>query len=216
MRRSSPPRDAHGTVDRRHGWPAGEALGHDGALAFLLDWLGSTARRRRIVAVGHRVVHGGAEFTAPVRVTPDVVGAAARRSCRSLRCTSRRTSRPITRGRDPAADAPPGGVLRHRLSSRPAAARSGVRAAARARRRRRESLRLPRPLVRVRGVGATATRSARRRRQDRRPAPRQRRQHVRAARRAERGHHDELHRARRAARWARDAARSIRACCSTC
>jgi acetate kinase len=66
-------RDAHGAVIGERGWPAGRALGHDGALAFLLEWLGSHGRGSRIIAAGHRVVHGGAEFTAPVRVTPDVV-----------------------------------------------------------------------------------------------------------------------------------------------
>jgi acetate kinase len=67
-------RDAHGTAIGEREWPAGEALGHDGALAFLLDWLRQHGEGTRIVAVGHRVVHGGAEFSAPVRVTPDVVG----------------------------------------------------------------------------------------------------------------------------------------------
>jgi acetate kinase len=66
-------RDAHGAVVGERGWPTGRALGHDGALAFLLEWLASRGRASRIIAVGHRVVHGGAEFTAPVRVTPDVV-----------------------------------------------------------------------------------------------------------------------------------------------
>jgi acetate kinase len=66
-------RDAHGGVVGERGWPAGHALGHDGALAFLLEWLGTRGGAGRIVAAGHRVVHGGGEFTAPVRVTPDVV-----------------------------------------------------------------------------------------------------------------------------------------------
>jgi acetate kinase len=66
-------RDAHGAVVGERGWPAGRALGHDGALAFLLEWLGRRGRASRIIAAGHRVVHGGTEFTAPVRVSPDVV-----------------------------------------------------------------------------------------------------------------------------------------------
>jgi acetate kinase len=66
-------RDARGAVVGERGWAAGDVLGHDGALAFLLEWLGNRETPRRIVAAGHRVVHGGAGFTAPVRVTPDVV-----------------------------------------------------------------------------------------------------------------------------------------------
>jgi len=50
-------------------------IGHDGALAFLLDWLAKQPDAPRVAAVGHRVVHGGTRFTAPVRVTPDVVAA---------------------------------------------------------------------------------------------------------------------------------------------
>jgi acetate kinase len=66
-------RDVHGTVVGERSWPAGRPLGHAGALAFLLEWLASRGGGSRIVAAGHRVVHGGAEFTAPVRVTPEVV-----------------------------------------------------------------------------------------------------------------------------------------------
>src|SRR4051812_7647112 len=43
--------------DRR--WPAGEQLPHDEAIAFLLDWLRAHAGGATVVAVGHRVVHGG-------------------------------------------------------------------------------------------------------------------------------------------------------------
>lgn len=58
-------RDGKGaTVDEKR-WPAGEALGHDAATAFLLDWIG---RGQRLRACGHRVVHGGRDFVRPVRV----------------------------------------------------------------------------------------------------------------------------------------------------
>jgi acetate kinase len=50
-------------------------IGHDGALDFLLGWLEKQPDAPRVAAVGHRVVHGGREFTAPVRITPDVVAA---------------------------------------------------------------------------------------------------------------------------------------------
>ena len=66
-------RDADGAVVDERAWPAGRALGHEGALAFLLEWIEGHQQGTRVVAVGHRVVHGGADFTSPVRVTPEVV-----------------------------------------------------------------------------------------------------------------------------------------------
>jgi acetate kinase len=62
---------ADGTVVGQERWD--RAIGHDGALAFLLGWLDDHGGGQRVVAVGHRVVHGGTEFAAPVRVTPEVV-----------------------------------------------------------------------------------------------------------------------------------------------
>jgi acetate kinase len=66
-------KDATGAVVDEHGWPAGGPPGHEGAIAFLLDWLRANAGGERLIAVGHRVVHGGADYTAPVRVTPEVL-----------------------------------------------------------------------------------------------------------------------------------------------
>jgi len=60
-------------LDERR-WDHDHRLGHDGALAFILDWLQSThGSDQRLAAVGHRVVHGGTEFAAPVRVDATVV-----------------------------------------------------------------------------------------------------------------------------------------------
>ncbi len=62
-----------------NGQPADERrwdspLGHDGALAHILDWLRSGRRAGlRLAAVGHRVVHGGTEFAAPVRLDAAIV-----------------------------------------------------------------------------------------------------------------------------------------------
>jgi acetate kinase len=60
----------------------GAQASHQGALAALLDW---HARRNgeedaggRIAAVGHRIVHGGTDFVAPVRVDAAVLEALAR------------------------------------------------------------------------------------------------------------------------------------------
>ena len=57
---------------------ADEALGETvrdarGALDALAAWLRGQYPGARIVGVGHRVVHGGADFPDPVVVTPDVV-----------------------------------------------------------------------------------------------------------------------------------------------
>jgi len=46
---------------------------HAGALAVLLDWLHGDEQGLHITAAGHRIVHGGTEFTKPVRATPGVV-----------------------------------------------------------------------------------------------------------------------------------------------
>jgi acetate kinase len=55
-------------------WEAGAKLGHDGALAHILDWLKAThGGDHRLAAVGHRVVHGGADYAAPVRVDAAIV-----------------------------------------------------------------------------------------------------------------------------------------------
>jgi len=46
---------------------------HDDALAQVLDWLARHAGDRHLLAVGHRVVHGGVTFDRPVRITPQVM-----------------------------------------------------------------------------------------------------------------------------------------------
>ena len=55
-------------------WAQGTKLGHDGAVAHIMDWLKTTyAAQHQLVAVGHRVVHGGVDYSAPVRIDRDVV-----------------------------------------------------------------------------------------------------------------------------------------------
>ena len=62
-------RDADGgaLVDDPGGLASGIA-GHGPAIALLLDWLDHRPEDYRIVAVGHRVVHGGPDHTAPALV----------------------------------------------------------------------------------------------------------------------------------------------------
>jgi acetate kinase len=65
-------KDACGRSLSEHRWDA--ALDHDNALAHILEWLRDTqAAGQRLAAVGHRVVHGGTEFGAPVRLDASVV-----------------------------------------------------------------------------------------------------------------------------------------------
>ncbi len=68
-------RDDTGVIGEQE-WAAGTKLGHDGAIEFLLTWGRDGAiRGHRIIAAGHRVVHGGLKFTRPVSLTPDVLAA---------------------------------------------------------------------------------------------------------------------------------------------
>ena len=61
-------KDAAGTPVGEKRWEAGAKLAHDGALAHVLDWLNAAyGAKHKLGAVGHRVVHGGTEFAAPVR-----------------------------------------------------------------------------------------------------------------------------------------------------
>lgn len=67
-------RDASGAVVDEHAWAAGTSLDHQQAIGFLFDW-GRRGRlgELRLVAAGHRVVHGGMKFTRPVRVDAGVL-----------------------------------------------------------------------------------------------------------------------------------------------
>jgi acetate kinase len=69
---------AHDTGDRvvgQHDWAAGTRLGHQGAIEFLFAWGREGAlKEHRIVAAGHRVVHGGVKFATPVRIDAQVLG----------------------------------------------------------------------------------------------------------------------------------------------
>jgi acetate kinase len=66
-------RDAAGAVVGERQWAAGEALGHDGAITYLAGFLREQLGEHRLAAVGHRVVHGGLDYAAPVRLTAEVV-----------------------------------------------------------------------------------------------------------------------------------------------
>ena len=106
-------------------------------------------------------------------------------------------------GADPRARALAGAaasrLLRHGDASLQSAGGADVRAARGAYRGGRAPLRFSRPVVRVHRLGPAADRREGRARPHGGAAPRQRRKHVRAARRPQRGEHHGLHRGRRPA-----------------
>ena len=54
-------------------WPHGEALTHEDLLGAVLDWVDTHLGDDSLIATGHRIVHGGAEFIAPVRLTAETL-----------------------------------------------------------------------------------------------------------------------------------------------
>ena len=67
-------KDAAGAVVGERQWADGEPLGHDGGLTHLAGFLREHLGEHRLAAVGHRVVHGGLAYAAPVRLTAEIVG----------------------------------------------------------------------------------------------------------------------------------------------
>jgi acetate kinase len=68
-------KDGAGAVLEEKAWDAGTQLGHAGALDHLVAFLRARHSEHRLVGVGHRVVHGGAEYSAPVLVNAGVLQA---------------------------------------------------------------------------------------------------------------------------------------------
>jgi acetate kinase len=68
-------KDAAGARVSEKSWPADTKLGHEGALAHLFEFLRERADGVKLIGVGHRVVHGGMEYTHPVLVDATVLGA---------------------------------------------------------------------------------------------------------------------------------------------
>jgi len=70
-------RDAAGKTLAEKRWGKGGKLGHDGAVDHIADYLRDASRSfadgLELRAVGHRVVHGGLEFTQPVRLDAQVL-----------------------------------------------------------------------------------------------------------------------------------------------
>ena len=66
-------KDADGAEVGAKAWGEGTALGHDGAIAHLVEFLRNHRGEHKLAAVGHRVVHGGLAFAQATRTTADVV-----------------------------------------------------------------------------------------------------------------------------------------------
>lgn len=65
--------DAEGRTLHEHRWSDDAHRGHDAAVAYLLDQLPGYLAGRDLVAVGHRIVHGGTHFAQPVRLDEAVL-----------------------------------------------------------------------------------------------------------------------------------------------
>jgi acetate kinase len=61
-------RDTNGAILDQSSWNSGEEIGHEESLMHLIAWLREHQDGRKLVAIGHRVVHGGAAFSSPVLV----------------------------------------------------------------------------------------------------------------------------------------------------
>ena len=62
-----------GTLRAEKSWPDGAGLGHAEALDHLVGHLRSELADDRLIGIGHRVVHGGLDYTRPVRVDAEVL-----------------------------------------------------------------------------------------------------------------------------------------------
>ncbi|MDE2605568.1 MAG: acetate/propionate family kinase [Burkholderiales bacterium] len=66
-------KDAAGRVLEEKSWDGGAHLDHETALDYLLPYAQQHLGGGRLVAMGHRVVHGGLDHARPVRVTADLL-----------------------------------------------------------------------------------------------------------------------------------------------
>jgi acetate kinase len=66
-------KDAAGRILGEKSWGDGVALGHEGALDHLFTFLRGEVANHRLIGVGHRVVHGGPDYSLPVRVDASVL-----------------------------------------------------------------------------------------------------------------------------------------------
>lgn len=67
-------RDETGFVMADRRWPDGASLTHEDFFQDLFHWIDAHLGRDRLVGVGHRIVHGGVEFSAPRLIDDQVLG----------------------------------------------------------------------------------------------------------------------------------------------
>ena len=67
--------DAAGTKAGEETWPRGTRLGHAGALEHIVAFVREHLRGEHLAGIGHRVVHGGMQYTRPVRMTREALAA---------------------------------------------------------------------------------------------------------------------------------------------
>jgi acetate kinase len=65
--------DARGAACGEKAWGEGVALGHSGALDHIVTFVRGQLPDAKLLAVGHRVVHGGLDYAEPVRVDAAVL-----------------------------------------------------------------------------------------------------------------------------------------------
>jgi acetate kinase len=66
-------RAADHTIIGERCWEGGPSLDHEALLGGLLEWVDAHLRSDTLIAVGHRVVHGGRDFTEPVPLDEEVL-----------------------------------------------------------------------------------------------------------------------------------------------
>jgi acetate kinase len=66
-------KDSAGHQMAAHEWGEGEAIDHAAALQHVIGWLQKNLSGAKLMAAGHRVVLGGARYTAPVPVDAEVL-----------------------------------------------------------------------------------------------------------------------------------------------
>jgi acetate kinase len=66
-------KDEAGAVIEDKSWGEGTTLGHAGALDHLVAFARQRLAEHRLIGIGHRVVHGGLEYAAPVRIDATVL-----------------------------------------------------------------------------------------------------------------------------------------------
>ena len=65
-------KDTAGASIRENSWSEATRLGHDGAIDYLIGFLVEYREELRLIAVGHRVVHGGIKFSEPTLINAEV------------------------------------------------------------------------------------------------------------------------------------------------